>query len=151
MSQRELSTHKKKVEYPIADLVETAGLLPTDLNKQRSATALQRALDNLGVTAAWIAERMKANAEAWRPITYMGRVTEYVPDIANRNKAVEQLLRVRGEYAETEHALLAVGLEISIDERRAIQVKAAARLGTWGHAYAETEDDIGDDEYPAPN
>ena len=133
----------------VAPVVKTS---PRGLTGQQSSqvkTALQRALDHIGVSTEWIADRLKENAEATRALSYMGKVTGHVPDHGARIKAAEQLLRIRGEYAQAETAVAAVSVEVSIDERRAIQIKAAARLGNWGLSYSEDSEDIGEDSYPA--
>ena len=147
MSQYEPDSLSEKaaIRAPITSILTRKGLTN---NPQRARTELQAALDALNVTPEWLAERMKENAQAFRPISYMGKVTDWVPDHANRVKAAEQIIRIRGEYQETEQATVGLAFDISIDERRNIQIKAAARLGTWGQPYQESPDDIGQDEYP---
>lgn len=103
---------------------------------------LQRALEGLGVTPQWIAARLKENAESLRPIAYMGKITDWTPDTANRVKAAEQILRVRGWHSDGQ--TVGIGVEISLDERRQIQVKAAARLAHWGKPYEDAGDETED-------
>lgn len=106
-------------------------------SKQR--TGLQEALYTEGVTAGWIAKRMMENALAMKPVTYCGIVTGWIPDFTARNKAVEAMHRVRGDIVQAESASAGVAVEISLRERRALQVKIAAKVTAWGRAHAEAD------------
>lgn len=111
----------------------------------RAQSVMQRALARIGVTPAWLADRAKENALAFKPVTYCGEVTRWVPDIPTRVKAIDQLLRLAGHYQEAERSGASVAVELTIDERRQIQVKAAARLASWGRPYTEETDELADE------
>lgn len=112
----------------------------------RQRTIMQKALERIGVTPGWIAERCKENALAFKPVVYCGQITRWVPDSSARVKAMDQLLRLAGHYAETQQAGN-ISLELSIDDRRKIQVKAAARLASWGLPYHEEPEEQGEGSF----
>jgi hypothetical protein len=105
----------------------------------KQQTELQEHLHRAGVTPGWLAKRMKENALAMKPISYCGVVTGWVPDFQARNKAVEALHRVRGDIEQAGAIAGGVAVELTLTERRQLQVRIAAKLTTWGRAYAEAD------------
>lgn len=127
----------------LAELLERSGLAQV-----QGKSELQLALEERKITAGWCADRMIENSLSVKPVTYLGQITHWVPDNGNRNRGIDQILKVRGEGYATERAYGAVDVEISLDERRQIQIKATARYSTWGKDYHETPEQVGEEEYP---
>ncbi len=151
MKHSELDDDHPVSEGPLAltDPVELAEILErSGLATAQSKSELQVALEEREITAGWCADRMIENAISVKPITYLGQITHWVPDNGNRNRGIDQILKVRGEGYATEKAYGTVDVEISLDERRQIQIKATARYHTWGRPYKETPEQVGDEAYP---